>query len=166
MMTLVMSRFGLMETIFSFCFLSIFAPLKILCNLIEESQVTENASSHPISFYYGASILRMAVCNCFKGGIKIMKCLFFAICSVCLFFPSSPNNNSLARGSVHLTCLASTETRARPPCFGSTEFGRKSCPAPQWLFARGFENYLLDAPPAICAALIPATAQVAPSPWS
>ena len=38
---------------------------------------TEQASSHPISFYYAASILRMAVCNCFKGGIKTMKGLFF-----------------------------------------------------------------------------------------
>ena len=110
----------------------------------------EQASSHPISFYYGASILRVAVCNCFKGGIKIMKCLFFAICSVCLFFPSSPNNDSLARGSVHLTCLASTETRARPPLFRFDRIWAEKLSSPAmiicsrlWkLFARCSSGYL------------------------
>ena len=86
----------------------------------------EQASSHPISFYYGASILRVAVCNCFKGGIKIMK----GLCSVCLFFPSSPKWFSCKRKCA-FDLSGKHRDQSQTPLFRFDRIWAESCPAPK-----------------------------------
>ena len=85
---------------------------------------------------------------------NILTKLFFAVINISTT-EILWENNSFSKGRLQLICLANTQG-SRPLCFSWTEFGWKS-----WAAAN---NYLLEAPPAICPALIPAGAGVASYP--